>query len=187
MTINLFTGQLVRLTAINVETDTEMFARWDRDTEHMRLLDADPHRLMTAKQIKAEIEREEAASQEIQFAIRTLADDRLIGFVGLDGISWTHGDSFIGIGIGDRAYWGKGYGTDAMRVLLRYAFTELNLYRLSLNVFSYNTRAIRTYEKVGFVVEGRMREALLRDGQYHDLVFMGILREEWPRAMNNDR
>ncbi len=182
----LFTGHLVHLAAINVETDAELFARWDRDTEHMRLLDADPHRLMTAKQIKAEIEKEAAESQEIQFAIRTLADDRLIGFVALDGISWAHGDSFIGIGIGDRAYWGRSFGTDAMRVLLRYAFTELNLYRLSLNVFSYNTRAIRTYEKVGFVVEGRMREALLRDGQYHDLIFMGILREEWQRSVTDD-
>jgi RimJ/RimL family protein N-acetyltransferase len=185
MTINLFTGQLVRLAAINVETDTELFARWDRDTEHMRLLDADPHRLLTGKQIKAEIEREEAASQEIQFAIRTLADDRLIGFVALDGISWTHGDSFVGIGIGDRAYWGRGYGTDAMCVLLRYAFTELNLYRLSLTVFSYNTRAIRSYEKAGFVVEGRQRQALRRDGRHHDLIFMGVLREEWQRSISN--
>lgn len=187
MNANLFTGQLVRLSAMDAEASAEQFACWDRDMEYMRLLDSDPRHLLTVKQIKAEIEKEEAEAQEIQFAIRTLADDRLIGFVDLDGITWAHGDSFVGIGIGDRAYWGKGYGTDAMRVLLRYAFTELNLYRLSLNVFSYNLRAVRAYEKVGFVIEGRQRQALRRDGQYHDLIFMGVLRDDWQQAMNNDQ
>ena len=172
---------------MDAEASAEWFARWDRDVEYMRLLDSDPHRLMTAKQIKAAIEKDEAESQEIQFAIRTLAEDRLIGFVALDGINWPHGDSFVGIGIGDRAYWGRGYGTDAMRVLLRYAFTELNLSRLSLNVFSYNQRALRSYEKAGFVVEGRQRQALQRDGQYHNLIFMGVLCDEWRRTINNDQ
>jgi RimJ/RimL family protein N-acetyltransferase len=74
-----------------------------------------------------------------------------------------------------------------MRVLLRYAFTELNLFRVSLNVFGYNQRAIRSYEKAGFVIEGCQRQALRRDGQYHDLVFMGVLRDEWLRAINNDQ
>ena len=187
MNANLFTGQLIRLSAMDAEASAEWFARWDRDVEYMRLLDSDPHRLMTAKQIKAAIEKDEAESQEIQFAIRTLAEDRLIGFVALDGINWPHGDSFVGIGIGDRAYWGRGYGTDAMRVLLRYAFTELNLSRLSLNVFSYNQRALRSYEKAGFVVEGRQRQTLRRDGKFHDLIFMGVLRDHWRKSMTNDQ
>lgn len=186
MNANLFSGRLVRLAAVDVDADPAWFARWDRDTEYGRLLDADPRRLLTARQIKTAIEKEEAEGREMAFAIRTLAEDQLIGFVDLDGPNWTHGDSFVGIGIGDRAYWGRGYGTDALRVLLRYAFTELNLYRLSLNVFSYNARAIRAYQKIGFAVEGRMREALRRDGQYHDLIFMGILRDEWRRAMTNE-
>ncbi len=186
MNANLFTGRLIRLAALDAEASAEWFARWDRDMEYIRLLDSDPRHLWTAKQIKAEIEKEQSEGQAIAFAIRTLDADRLIGFVALDGLNWAHGDSFIGIGIGDRAYWGKGYGTDAMRVLLRYAFTELNLHRLSLNVFSYNQRAIRSYEKAGFVVEGRQRQALRRDGQYHDLIFMGVLRDEWRRTINND-
>ncbi|CAG0978474.1 diamine N-acetyltransferase [Anaerolineae bacterium] len=187
MNSNLFTGQLVRLAALDAEASAEQFARWDRDMEYMRLLDSDPRRLLTAKQVKAEIEKQEAAGQEIAFAIRTLADDQMIGFVDLDGISWPHGDSFAGIGIGERAYRGKGYGTDAMRVLMRYAFTELNLFRVSLNVFSYNQRAIRSYEKAGFVIEGCQRQALRRDGQNHDLIFMGVLREDWLRTINNDQ
>jgi len=86
--------------------------------------------------------------------IRTLDGDCLIGEIGLDGIKYTHGDAFVGISLGERDFWGKGYGTDAMRVLLRFAFTELNLRRVSLDVFEYNPRAVRSYEKVGFVVEG---------------------------------
>ena len=84
------------------------------------------------------------------FAIRTLDDDRIIGEIGLDGIRWTHGDCFVGIGLGEREFWGKGYGTDAMKIILRYAFTELNLRRVTLDVFEYNPRGVRSYEKVGF-------------------------------------
>ena len=81
------------------------------------------------------------------FAIRRLADQQLIGEIDLDGVLWTHGECFVGIGLGDREFWGKGYGTDAMRVILKYAFFELNLNRVSLTVFEYNPRARRSYEK----------------------------------------
>jgi RimJ/RimL family protein N-acetyltransferase len=78
--------------------------------------------------------------------------------------------------------WGKGYGTDAMRVVLRYAFTELNLHRVSLDVFSYNPRAIRSYEKAGFKYEGCMRSRVQRDGKRWNMVFMGIMKEEWEES-----
>ena len=108
-----------------------------------------------------------------------MVDERIIGGIGLDAIYWTHRDAFVGIGIGDKEDWGKGYGTDAMRILLRYAFTELNLRRVTLDVFEYNPRGIRSYEKAGFVIEGRVREAVMREGRRWDMVYMGILREEW--------
>ena len=85
----------------------------------------------------------------------------------------------MGIGIGDPAYRGNGYGTDAMRVMLRYAFRELNLYRVQLNVFSCNERAIKSYLKAGFIVEGRQRGMLLRDGRRWDFIYMSVLRDEW--------
>ena len=182
----LFHGELVRLVAPNPETDAEVMARWSRDSEYSRLLDADPARLWSAGQIKTHMEKEweKDSRNDFFFLIRTLADDRLIGLVGLDGIRWTHGDAWVGIGLGEREYWGKGYGTDAMQVILRYAFTELNLHRVSLNVFEYNSRAIGSYEKVGFTIEGRVRRFLHRDGQRWDLIFMGILREEWERLQS---
>jgi len=185
MDADLFRSERVRLAAPNAESDAEMFARWSQDAEYLRLLDSEAARPRSAQQakemFKEHMEPEEPRPDAFNFVIRTLADDRLIGFVGLDGVRWTHGDAFLGIGIGEREYWDKGYGTDALRLLLRYAFTELNLHRVSLTVFDYNQRAIRAYEKAGFVVEGRMRQVLHRDGRRYDLLFMGLLREEWEK------
>ena len=179
----LLQGELVRLVAANAEKDAERFAQWSRDSEYARQLDSEPALPPSAKRAKEDIQKwmENESPNNFGFMIRTLADDRLIGFIGLDGIRWTHGDTFVGIGIGDPEYRGNGYGTDAMRVILRYAFTELNLHRVSLNVFEYNPRAIRSYEKVGFVVEGRQRQFLNRDGRRWDLIYMGLLRTDWEK------
>jgi RimJ/RimL family protein N-acetyltransferase len=99
--------------------------------------------------------------------------------IDLSGIDWVAGSAWVGIGIGEPADWGKGYGTDAMRILLRYAFAWLNLHRVTLNVFGYNERAVRSYIKCGFTEEGRMRQWLNRGDQRWDLIHMGILKEEW--------
>ena len=85
----------------------------------------------------------------------------------------------MAIGLGEQEYWGKGYGTEAMKLALHYAFSELNLRRVSLGVFAYNQRAVHSYEKTGFRLEGRMRGMLMRQGKRWDILFMGILREEW--------
>ena len=180
MDSNLLTGQLVRLVAMNAETDAEVFARWDVDTEYMRQLDSGPHLPNRAKKVREGIEKEQSEDPNtIAFSVRTLADDRLIGFVAFDGINWQHGETFVAIGIGDPAYRGNGYGTDAMRVMLRYGFRELNLNRIQLDAFSYNERAIKSYLKAGFVEEGRQRGMLLRNGQRWDFVYMSVLRDEW--------
>ena len=104
--------------------------------------------------------------------------------MGLFGIEWHAGVAFVGIGIGETDYRGKGYGTDAMRLILRYAFEALHLRRVSLDVFEYNQRAYRSYIKAGFVEEGRARQYLHRDGRRWDLIYMGILREEWLAGRN---
>jgi RimJ/RimL family protein N-acetyltransferase len=181
MNKDIYRGEKVRLVAIEPEKDAELMAAWRRDTEYARLLDSDPVRLWSAGQTKEWLEKQQKADtfEGIAFMIRTLDGDKPIGFVGLDGISWHNGNSWVGIGIGEREYWSKGCGTDAMRIMARYAFEELGLHRLTLNVFAYNSRAIRTYEKVGFKVEGRISEAVHREGKRWDVVFMGLLREDW--------
>jgi RimJ/RimL family protein N-acetyltransferase len=177
----LFSGDLVRLAAVDPQTMAGALSRWERDSEYWRLLAADPARLHSAKATREWLEKEmdNEHSPFYMFSIRTLKDDSLVGQIGLDGILWNHSESFVGISLGDRQNWGKGFGTDAMRILLRFAFTELNLQRVSLTVFEYNPRAIRSYEKAGFKVEGRVRQFLNRDGQRWDMIFMGILRNEW--------
>jgi RimJ/RimL family protein N-acetyltransferase len=181
---DLLKGKLVRLTAEDPKVIAEANVRWALDSEYLRLLDSSPRAPLSSKKIIEWIEKdlEKDSPSEYYFMIRSLADERLIGLIGLiglDGDIVPHGEAFVGIGIGERDLWGKGYGTDAMRVILRYGFSELNLRRVSLDVFEYNPRGIRSYEKAGFVHEGRLRQYLHRSGRRWDLLFMGILREEW--------
>jgi len=177
---NLFEGKLVRLAGIEPEEVSKSFVQWHRDSEYMRLLDTDPPRLHSSKAIKEWIEKDlEKQTDMYWFAVRALEDDRLVGDITLSVINWGSRDAFAGIGIGEREFWGKGYGSDAMQLLLRYAFTELNLRRVSLTVFEFNQRAQRSYEKVGFRLEGRQRQIMQREGRRWDILYMGILREDW--------
>jgi len=113
------------------------------------------------------------------FAIRTLDDDTLIGLCAFKDIRWPSRHTYFWIGIGDAEMRGKGYGPDATCVLLKYAFLELNLNCVGLEVFAYNTSAIAAYEKVGFQHDGRVRAFMYRDGVYYDMLQMSMLREEW--------
>lgn len=178
---DIFTGKLVRLSVEDPQVMAEALSRWARDTEYLRLVASDLAQPFSIKATREWWEKElEKTPQDIIFyMILTLEGDRMIGMIGLDDIQLSQGDAFVGISLGERLDWGKGYGTDAMRVLLGYAFNELNLHRVSLDVFEYNPRAIRSYEKAGFTVEGRCRQYLHREGRRWDLIFMGILREEW--------
>lgn len=185
---DIFRGDLVRLSGDDPQTIAEAFSRWNRDSEYARLLDDEPPRLRSVQSIKEWLEKEFEKGEEMRyfFTIRTLADDQLIGFIGLFAIDWNHGNAWVGIGLGERNYWGNGYGTDAMQVILRYAFRELNLHRVSLDVFEYNPRALHSYEKAGFKIEGRRRKIVQRDGTRYDMIFMGILREEWEKEVMRD-
>jgi RimJ/RimL family protein N-acetyltransferase len=103
----------------------------------------------------------------------------LIGSCQLKDLNWQSRWASVSIQIGESQHWGRGYGAEALRLLLRFGFWELNLHRIELGVMSYNPRAIASYEKVGFVHEGRMREQVRRDGQAFDVLMMSILRPEW--------
>ena len=188
MNADLFRGDLVRLAMDEPEVIAEAFSRWMRDSEYWRLLASDPSRPNSVKATKDWLEKElyKDPPNFYMFTIRRLEDDRLIGEIGLDLPELPHRDTFVGIGLGERDAWGKGYGTDAMRIILRYAFTELNLPRVSLDVFEYNPRAIASYLKAGFIEEGRLRRFLHRNGRRWDLVFMGILQEEWELRRNKN-
>lgn len=181
MSNNLFQGELVRFSADEPDVLAEAMSRWSRDAEYLILMDDEPAMMWSRQKNKEwlEKEQEKAGTTQFTFPLRTIEDDRLIGFVGLFAIKWIHGEAWLGIGLGDKSYWGKGYGSDAVRLALRYAFAELNLYRVSLEVFEYNQRAVRAYQKAGFTIEGRSRGEILRQGRRWDIISMGILRDEW--------
>jgi len=98
------------------------------------------------------------------------------GFYQIDNVAHA---AEVGIMLGEKSIWNQGYGTEAMRLLLKHGFETLNLNRIFLRVYAENKRAIRAYEKAGFVHEGRMREALFKHGKYQDVIFMSVLRKEW--------
>ena len=173
----LFEGKLIRLVALEPERDAEIIASWGKDSDYQRLLDISPAVRYNARLVRTWYEKE--GQQGHAFMIQTLVDGQMIGFIELGGFDWAAGTAWVGIGIGEREYQGKGYGTDAMMALLFYAFTELNLHRVNLNVFSYNHRAIRSYEKAGYRYEGTQRECILREDQRWDVLDMGILRSDW--------
>jgi RimJ/RimL family protein N-acetyltransferase len=104
---------------------------------------------------------------------------RLIGNSSFFDFDWVARSAEVGIMIGDKTVWNQGYGTEVMTLLLRHGFETLNLNRVYLRVYAENKRAIRTYEKAGFVHEGRMRQAVYKRGKYSDLLYMSVLSEEW--------
>lgn len=94
-------------------------------------------------------------------------------------INWRNRASEVGIMIGEKSYWNQGYGTETMRLMLKHGFNTLNLHRIWLRVFEQNKGGIRAYEKAGFKYEGKYRQAQYKHGEYHDLLLMSILIDEW--------
>jgi len=175
---NLFAGPRVRLTAIRLE-DTATVMRWYEDSEFLRQYDASAAFPRSAARLHDWLAGADKSETDFRFAIRLHHTDDLIGLIELDGILWSNRVAWLSIGIGEAAYRGQGYGHEAVALMLRFGFHELNLHRVQLTVFSTNTRAIRLYERLGFTREGVMREALHRDGQHFDMLVYGLLAHEW--------
>lgn len=152
--------------------------RWYRDAELARLT-----RYQTRPMSVEEIERFFAArllaDDGIAYAIHEVATDRLIGLTTFSALDADNGSVLFHITIGEHDAWGRGFGTEATQLMLAHAFERLGLHRVGLSVFAFNDRAIRAYMKAGFVQEGRLRQAIARDGRWWDELQMGALREEW--------
>jgi len=180
---SLFEEELICLAPIDPERDAEIEAKWTHDEANLRLLKAEIARPLSTAQVKKAYESIEKKVEEdknlFYFTIRTRPDERLVGFAKLYAITWSHGTGMLQMGIGDAQDRKQGYGRQALSLLLRYAFDELNLYRLTALVPEYNRDALRFFEKAGFVIEVRRRQALNRDGRRWDLLHLGLLQEEW--------
>jgi RimJ/RimL family protein N-acetyltransferase len=181
---NLFDGDLIYLDAFDPEKDGETEAKWTNDPAFVWPLEGEPAKPLSAAQMKKRREKEkddEKAKRLLHFVIRSREGDRLLGFARLQWLELTNGAGHLRLYIGDPADRNKGYGSEALRLILRYAFEELNLYRLSISVAAYNEGAIRFFARAGFVTEVVRRQALHRNGRRWDLLMMGLLKEEWKR------
>jgi RimJ/RimL family protein N-acetyltransferase len=173
----LFEAQDVRFGPIDHETHPEIESKWTHDAEFMRLMELKPVRPLSPAMVKKQYEVID--KNMFYFTIRARADDRLIGKAIVEWIDWTNGNGFIRLGIGAAEDRRKGYGSQALSMLSRYAFGELNLYRVTAVIPAYNEGAIRLFQKFGFMEEIRRRKALNRDGQFWDLLSFGLLNSEW--------
>lgn len=185
MDFQFFEGEHIQLAAPDADRDAEIESKWTHDPDYLRLLSADPAKPLSPSQVKKRYEEAEKEAEKsrdtFNFAIRLREGDRLIGFIRVFDILWTHGSGRLQLGIGDPADRGRGYGREALNLILRYAFDELNLHRLSVMTFEYNTTALNFLQRAGFTVEVRRRQAVNRDGRRWDVMVMGLLRDEWKR------
>ena len=179
----LFESQDLRLGPIDHEKDPAVESRWTHDSEFMLLMETNPSRPMSAAMVKKQYEKLEKQIEEdknlYHFMIRAKADDRLIGKALIHRIEWTNGNCFIQLGIGSAEDQRKGYGTQALQMLLRFVFAELNLFRVTAFAPEYNEGALALLQKFGFAQEVCRRSALERDGRRWDLYVFGLLRDEW--------
>ncbi len=181
----LFEGPDIRFGPIDHEKDPEIESRWTHDSEFMRLMETSPARPMSAAMVRKQYEKLEKQVEEdknlYHFMIRLKPEDRLIGKASVYRIEWANSNGFLRIGIGAAEDRCKGYGKQALRMLLRFAFAELNLFRVTANVAEYNEGALALLQKFGFVREVCRRKSLERDGRRWDLYIFGLLNEEWQK------
>ena len=165
----------------HVPANLAAFRRWYADPEIARLA-----RYQEAPMRPEEIERFFTArvvgTDALAMAVHERSTGRLIGTCAFSQLDGDNGSALYHITIGESDAWGLGYGTEATRLMVDHAFGTLGLHRVALFVFEFNERAIRAYQRAGFIVEGRARESIRRDGRWWDELAMSILESEWKQA-----
>ncbi len=168
-------GEKCYLSPISLE-DAERYTEWVNDMEMglFMLFSTDVFDLDKERETLKRIMRD-----NVSFAIVEKDTNKAIGICGLVNVDSVHRHAQFGIFIGDKTYWNQGIGTEATRLTLDHAFNNLNLHNVSLEVYSFNQRAIRCYEKVGFKYVGRRREYIFKAGTHHDVLIYDILAGEF--------
>jgi RimJ/RimL family protein N-acetyltransferase len=172
-------GKRIRLRAVERE-DVAKFHEWVNDPDVTRGLAMYlPLSMQDEENWFDRISKGAPDEKPLAIEVRKGKNWKLIGNCGVFGISLTNRSAELGIMIGEKNEWDKGYGAEAMTLLLQHGFETLNLHRIFLRVYEDNVRAVRSYEKAGFVLEGRQRQAVFKHGKYEDVLFMSVLRPEW--------
>ena len=171
-------GERIYLSPRNVE-DVEIFTEWMNDfyiTDYI----GRSHQTITLQEEKAYLEKEQ--NNKNVFAIIDLKTDEIIGNIGLHEINNINRTATLGVFIGNKNYWSKGYGTEAIQLILDFGFNYLNLNNIDLALMEFNQRALKCYEKCGFKEIGRKRKCNFINGKYYDSILMDILAEEFTES-----
>jgi len=181
----MISGKKTRLRALE-KSDLPKVWEWLNDEEVMWFW-GEPFNTQSLAELEQWFARlqEPAGSSSKQFIIEN-EEGTPIGRTFYENLDTKHRKTEVGIQLGEKEYWGKGYGTDAMITFLDYLFNELRLHRVYLRVQSYNTRALKSYEKCGFVQEGTLRDNTFTQGKYYDDLAMSILRDEFNQRHRKD-
>lgn len=180
----MYKGKLVKLRAYK-EEDIELATKFINDEETKKLLCIGIPFPMTKWEEESWVKSKKVNDNfTYDFAIENLDNSKYIGGCSINECNIKNRNCTIGIMIGDKDCWGKGYGTDVLNVLVKFIFEELNMQKVKLSVFGFNHRAKACYTKVGFKEEGILRKEIFRNGKYHDEIIMAIFREEWESKNN---
>lgn len=172
-------GERIRLRAVERE-DVKKYYEWVNDPEVTRHLSLYlPMSTVDEENWFDGLAKRSQAEKPLAIEIKDGNGWRMIGNCGVFDIDPVGRMAELGIMLGEKQEWGKGYGTEVMSLLVRHCFETLNLNRVFLRVYGENSRARRAYQKAGFVEEGRMREAVYKHGKYDDVILMSVLRSEW--------
>ena len=175
-----FVGERIELRR-HARENYRLYGEWYRNPEIWRLTSwtAAP---LSPSAVERLFEDRERSSTDDSFAIHLRDEDEPIGVISLMNINQANASAELSVIVGHREDRHHGYGAEAIDMILRYGFEELDLNRIGLSVFEFNEDAISTYEKLGFREEGRLRQALKRDDAFYDAILMGIRRSEWQES-----
>jgi RimJ/RimL family protein N-acetyltransferase len=165
----------------HVSGNLPAFRRWYADREIARLARYQ-ETPMREEEITRFFESRVIGTEALAMAVHIRETDRLIGTCAFSQLDAENGSALYHITIGESDAWGQGYGTEATQLMLDHAFGTLGLHRIALFVFEFNERAVRAYQRCGFVVEGRARESIWRDGRWWDELAMSVLQTDWRLA-----
>lgn len=185
--MSIIYGERIRLRAVERD-DLKKYHEWLNDPEvtrglalYLPLSMADEENWFDA------MTKRDPNEKPFAIEIKKGKNWKLIGNCGFHALENQNRCGEVGIVIGDKTEWNKGYGAEAMTLLQRHGFETLNLNRVYLQVYADNVRAVRSYEHAGFVLEGRLREANYKHGKYEDVLLMGVLRSEWFKKKKKEK
>jgi RimJ/RimL family protein N-acetyltransferase len=187
---SLFNATAIRLTALDAKEDAPALAAWTQDSRYIPISDDAPPHPMSATQAEKMLDKLLKEADEKRntfwFGIRTPDETELLGIIGLGWIDWSNGAAYMELNMKDLAEYSQPSTEDALALMQRYVFHELQMHRLSLTVPAYNEGLIAALQRMGFAEEVRRREAVYRFGRRWDSVHFGLLAADWQKGVANE-